>query len=131
MTSQNVSCELSKAKKRSPEVTKSRVVEDSVGVLSSERHQVGDLVSVDQYIVKTPGRLPTGFGREHESNMFHGGTIFREAASKYIHIKNQVSLGAGETVLAKQEFEAWLWDEARATVKHYHSDNGVFTSDMF
>jgi hypothetical protein len=26
--------------------------------------------------------------------MFHGGTIFTDAASKYIHVSNQVSLGA-------------------------------------
>jgi hypothetical protein len=63
--------------------------------------------------------------------MFHGGTIFRDAASKYIHVQNQVSLGAGETVNAKLRFEEWLWEEARAAVKHYHSDNGVFTAEYF
>jgi hypothetical protein len=31
---------------------------------------------MDQYVVKTPGRLPTGYGRESHTNMFHGGTIF-------------------------------------------------------
>ena len=56
-------------------------------------------------MVKTPGCLPTGFGRESITNMFHCGTIFRDAASKYIHVQNQVSLGAGETVNAKVGFE--------------------------
>ena len=56
-------------------------------------------------MVKTPGKLPSGYGREADHNMFHGGTIFRDAASKYIFVKNQVSLGAGETVAAKREFK--------------------------
>jgi hypothetical protein len=81
-------------------------------------------VSLDQNVVKTPGRLPTGFGKESNTNMFHGGTIFRDAASKYIHVQNQVSLAAGETVNAKMKFEEWLWETARARIKHYHSDNG-------
>eukprot|EP00956_Cyclotella_meneghiniana_P008774 scaffold12007_cov42-Cyclotella_meneghiniana.AAC.5 len=28
-------------------------------------------------------------------------------------------------------FEEWLWGQARVTVKHYHSDNGVFDSTLF
>ena len=63
--------------------------------------------------------------------MFHSGTIFRDACSKYIFIKNQVLLGAGETISDKNEFETWLWDTARVAVKHYHSDNGVFTAEAF
>ena len=62
-------------------------------------------MSTDQYVVNTPGRLPEGFGQEHERNKFHGGTIFRDAASNVIHVKNQVSLGAGETIMSKEIFE--------------------------
>jgi transposase InsO family protein len=40
-------------------------------------------------------------------------------------------LGAGETVNAKLRFEDWLWETARARVKHYHSDNGIFTAEAF
>ena len=50
---------------------------------------------------------------------------------KYIHVQNQVSLGAGETVNAKIGFEEWLWEQARLSVKHYHSDNGVFAAEIF
>ena len=124
-------CQMSSAKQRKPNVSKSKVVESSVGSISKEQYQTGDFVSMDQYVVKTPGRLPSGYGREADHNMFHGGTIFRDAASKYIFVKNQVSLGAGETVTAKREFEEWLWEEARVSVKHYHSDNGVFKAEMF
>ena len=45
---------------------------------------------MDQYVVKEPGRLPTGFGREAEHNMFHGGTIFRDACSKENHKESGV-----------------------------------------
>ena len=125
------SCELSRAKQRKAPVVKAKVNESSEGAISRDQYQPGDFVSIDQYVVKTPGRLPTGFGQESEQNMYHGGTIFRDAASKYIHVSNQVSLGAGETVLSKRNFEDWLWEEARLRIKHYHSDNGVFTAELF
>ena len=75
--------------------------------------------------MKNPGRFPTGYDRESGTNMYYGGTLFRDAASKYIYVRNHVSLGAGETVAVKREFEKWLYEEARV-VKHYHSDNVVF-----
>lgn len=62
--------------------------------------------------VKTPGELPSEFGCESHTNMFHGHTIFCNAALKYLRIKNQVSLGAGETVNLKLKFEEWLWEQA-------------------
>ena len=69
---------------------------------------------MDQYVVKNPGHLPTGYGRESDTNMFHGSTLFRDAASK-------------------REFEEWLYEEAsaRLAVKHYHSNNGVFNAGIF
>ena len=73
-------------------------------------------MSCDQYVVRTPGRLIEGYGKEAEHNMYHGGTIFRDAASKYIHVENQVSLGAGDTTVAKLKFEEWLWEQARVSV---------------
>ena len=125
------SCNLSRARQKKAKVVRSKAIESSIGAISRDKYVPGDFVSMDQYVVKEPGRLPTGFGREAEHNMFHGGTIFRDACSKYIFIKNQVSLGAGETISAKNEFETWLWDTARVAVKHYHSDNGVFTAESF
>ena len=46
-------------------------------------------------------------------------------------MENQVSLGAGETILSKVKFEEWLWEQAAAEIRHLHSDNGIFTSDVF
>lgn len=52
------------------------------------------------------------FGRESWTNMFYGDTIFRDAASKYIQIEIQVSLGVGETVNSQLKFEDWQWEQA-------------------
>ena len=92
----------------------SKAVAEAEGILFSKKYETGDFVSMDQYVVKTPGRLPSGYGRESNVNMFHGGTIFRDAASKIIHIENQVSLGAGETLAYKVSFEQWLWEISMA-----------------
>ena len=59
-------------------MVKTKAVKESEGSLSREQYQPRDFVSLDQYVVPTPGRLPTGYGREHAHNMFHGGTIFRD-----------------------------------------------------
>ena len=125
------SCQLARAHQRKPNVQKTKAVPESAGALSREKVEVGDFVSMDQYVVRTPGRLPTGYGREPDTSKFHGGTIFRDAASKIIHVENQVSLGAGDTIQAKIRFEDWLYNEAATRVKHYHSDNGVFTAELF
>jgi hypothetical protein len=125
------SCQMARAKQRKPDIKRSKAVPEEVGALSRDKYEVGDFVSMDQYVVKTPGRLPTGYGKESHVNMFHGGTIFRDSSSKYIHVQNQISLGAGETINSKIAFEEWLWETARVRVKHYHSDNGVFTAQEF
>ena len=56
------SCQLSRAKLRKPKITRSKVVSEAEGILSSEKYETGDFVSMDQYVVKTPGRLPSGYG---------------------------------------------------------------------
>ena len=125
------SCELARAKRRNPEVAKRYEIEEKQGILACEESKVGDFVSMDQYVVKTPGRLPTGYGRERPENKYSGGTIFNDASSGAIWVENQVSLGAFETVMSKARFEDWLYDLARIEVKKYRSDNGVFKADEF
>ena len=73
---------------------------------------------MDQYVIKMLGRLAEGYGCKADHNKFYGGTMFRDAASKIIHIKNQVSLNAGKTVNAKLQFEEWLYKQAAVTVRH-------------
>ena len=45
------------------------------GILSHNKYKPVDLVSVDQFVVNKPGRLPTGYVRESSSSRFHGGTL--------------------------------------------------------
>ena len=84
---------------------RSSLIPESEGALSRDRYEVGDFVSTDQFICKTPGRLPEGYGRESNNRRFQGGTIYNDAASGLIWVENQVSLGANETVMGKARFE--------------------------
>ena len=125
-------CSLARAKRRSPKVVRQEeAVKEKEAILSWDKYEAGDFVSMDQFIVKTPGRLLEGFGQEGANNRFHGGTIFNDAATGILWVENQVSLGAGKTILAKESFEQWLRETAGAEIKHLHSDNGVFNADEF
>ena len=126
-----MSCQLARAKKRSTGVTKKSSVKDKEGILTRDKYKPGDMVSVDQFVVKTPGRQLKGYGREGANGRYHGGTIYNDAASGAIHVENQVTLGAGDTILGKNRFEEWLREQAIVEVSHYHGDNGIFTADTF
>ena len=99
------SCLLGRAKKRSAGVNKHQPVLDKEGLLSRDKYEVGDFVSTDQFVVRTSGHLPNGYGREWRENFFHCGTICNDAASGLIWVENQVSLAANETLLGKLRFE--------------------------
>ncbi len=42
-----------------------------------------------------------------------------------------VSLGAGETLMAKECYEQWFWDLAATVIWHHHSDNEIFNAELF
>jgi hypothetical protein len=79
----------------------------------------------------TPDGLPEGYGHESAGQCFQGSTIYNDAVSGLIWVENQVSLGANETVMGKSCFEQWLWDMADTKVKHYHGDNGIFSTEEY
>jgi hypothetical protein len=112
------SCLLARARKRTPSMKQTRDLPESEGALSRDRYEVGDFVSIDQFICKTPGWLPKGYGHDTADRCFQGGTIYNDAASGLIWVENQVSIGANETVMGKSCFEQWLWDMAYTEVKH-------------
>ncbi len=124
-------CELAHAHRHPTGATKQLAVEEKAGILSANQYQVRDLVSMDQFVSGTPGRLFSGYGHEAQHNQFHGGTIFNYAASGAIWVEHQVSLGAGETICAKERFEEWLYELSCVEVARYNSDNGVFTAAEF
>ncbi len=94
------SCLLARAWKCTPNVKQTKDLPESEGA--------GDFVSTDQFICRTPGCLPEGYGHESADRCFQDGTIYNDAASGLIWVENQVSLGANETVMGKSHFEQWL-----------------------
>ncbi len=119
------SCLLACARKRTPNVKHSMVIPENEGAFSCNRYEVGNFLSTDQFICKTPGCLPESSGRESKERHLQGGMIYNDAASGLIWVDNQVSLVANETVMGKACFEQWLWDMAYAEVNHYHGNNGI------
>ena len=125
------SCELAWAWQRSPKVKKVHSNLDSEGAISRNQLEVGDFVSTDQFVCRTPGWLPGGYDCEGSNGWFHGGTIYNDAASTLLWVKNQVSLGSSETIMGKERFEQWLYDIACIEVKHFHGDNGIFSLEEY
>jgi hypothetical protein len=89
-----------------PKVKKVQSNPASEGAISRNKLDVGDFVSSNQFVCRTPGRLPSRYGSEGVNSRFNGGTIYNDAASGLIWVENQVSLDASET------FEQWLYDIA-------------------
>jgi hypothetical protein len=125
------SCELARAHQRSSNVKRVQPNQDAEGAITRNKLEVGDFVSTDQFVCRTPGRLPNGYGREGAKGRFNGGTIYNDAASGLIWVENQVSLGANETVMGKERFEQWMYDHACVEIKHFHGDNGIFSSEEY
>ena len=67
---------MARARQHKPNILKSKVIERNAGALSRDKYELGDMVSMDQCTVKTPGQLLTGHGHKADHNKFHGGTIF-------------------------------------------------------
>jgi hypothetical protein len=59
-----VACELARACRHPTGATKQLAVEEKEGILSANQYQVGDLVSMDQFVSGTPGWLFSGYRRE-------------------------------------------------------------------
>ena len=105
--------------------------------LDSKRHairkhamQPGDEVSVDQYVCRLPGRLPHTKGKESPTDRYHGGTLFYDNYSGYIHLHNQVSLRIGETLVGKRALDRFA-SQFGVKIKKFRCDNHPFNSQEF
>ena len=96
-------------KNRSTGTTKVNPLPKKQGALTRYKYYVGGFVSTDQFICKTPGRLPTGYVRYSTHFRFRGGTIYNNADVGLIWVYNQVSLGINVTVMKKSRLEKFLW----------------------
>jgi len=122
----------SKTTKSKPEgattpLTKTQMMEK---LLSKDVLIPGQRVSMDHFIVSTPGRLFSSRGRESEDRMYKGGVIFVDHASGYVHCEPVVNFTAGEALRAKRAFEKEMLSMG-VVVLNYHADNGVFTAQEF
>ncbi|MGH3053715.1 MAG: hypothetical protein ACRDL7_01895, partial [Gaiellaceae bacterium] len=100
------------------------------GKIKAEHLRPGDYVSLDHYETRVKGRLRTSRGHEREHEQLCGGTIFCDHASGLIDVRNQVTLGASDTLRSKLMFERMASSHG-VHVRNYRGDNGVFTSRDF
>ena len=123
-------CQLSKQTRRTEGAVNKKIRIEKDGALKKNLTAVGGRVSTDQFVSSLPGRLAHTYGKESAERQFSGGTIFIDEASEYIHIENQVSLGAPETVRSKLRFEREALRHG-VVIRGYHGDNGVYKSSLF
>jgi hypothetical protein len=80
---------LARARKCTPNVTQRRLLDNRDGALTRDQYNESDFVSTEQFICKTPGSLPTGYGHEPQYRHFRGGTnTLIDAASVLKWVKN-------------------------------------------
>ena len=123
-------CRLSRMTTRSTKVKRSQPLPDKFMNLKQDDLLPGDVVSLYQHQSSIKGRLPNTQGREKSHQQYCGGSIGVDHVISYILHRHQVSLRAHDTIKTKH-----IWEhEARQcdiNVKSYHSDNGIFVSDLF
>ena len=126
------SCAYGKAKRRAArsQRTKSQPEPKEEKVLSKDVLIPGQRISMDHFIVSTPGRLFNSRGSEPHDRMYKGGVIFVDHASGFVYVAPVVNFTAGEAIRAKREFESEMASMGITVVK-YHTDNGVFTAAAF
>jgi hypothetical protein len=90
---------------------------------------VGDCVSGDQLESTSPGLVPTYHGTPTTSK-HHTGTLFVYQASRFLYFMPHLSTGSEEAIAAKHHFEP-LVSSYNHHIKHYHTDNGVFSTKLF
>ena len=123
-------CNFAKAKRKNKGTVRQEIRKEKDGGLKKNILRVGAMISSDQYICSTPGRLPQTYGKESESSKYIGGTIFIDEASGKVFLENQVSTNATETIKAKNKFER---EASRFGIKilGYRADNGIYKSKEF
>jgi hypothetical protein len=55
------------------------------------------------------------------SAVFMEVPFYTDAASNFVYVECQISMGAGETVMGKTRFEQMCWNLAGVTIKNFHS----------
>jgi hypothetical protein len=125
-----VACQIAKQTRLGDETIRQMKVDEKEQMLRRGHLEPGQMVSVHQYVSALPGRLPHTKGKEPKQDKYCGGTTFLDHASTKIFIKNQVSLNAGETVMAKKAFEREAMSSG-VRIRGYHANNVPFNSEAW
>ena len=123
-------CQLGKQHRCTPDTSTTRLNPGQEMKIRAGDLKPGDRVSLDQYVCKTPGRLPHTFGKEHVKDWYNGGTLAYDHASQLIFLTNQISLAIGETLTGKHSFERFAALNG-VKIKSYRCDNQPFTAAKF
>ncbi len=123
-------CQLAKQKRTSTGSQSVHNKPDRIEALTRDAKEPGAQVHLDHYISTTPGRLPHTFGKERQSEKYHGGTFFVDSATRYTKARHQVTTTTGETLASKREFEREAADLG-VKIRSYRADNLVFDSELF
>jgi hypothetical protein len=123
-------CQLAKQHRRPTGSQKKQDRPESEMAIRRNNLKPGECISIDQYISRTPGRLPSTRGKESLRDRYSGGTLFVDHATALVFIKNQISLRVGETLQGKHEFERYA-EQHGVKVKSYHADNHPFGAKEF
>ena len=98
-------CEFGKGHRRPNKVNTTKKNPMNEHELKKDHLLQGQMVSADQYISRSPGRIYHTKGKSDISDMFSVGCVFIDHASGYVSIKHQVAINATETVKAKLTFD--------------------------
>lgn len=100
------------------------------GAISKDVLMPGWVIYSDQFTARVKGRsLPahSGIGKREE---YTGGTIFYDAAFKFLSVKLQVGYTVTKMIKSKLQFKQTALDVS-VQVHSYHNDNGIYHSDEF
>ena len=88
------------------------------------------MVSVDHYISRAPGRIYHTKGKSDQSDMFSGVCVFIDHASGYVRIMHQMAINTTENAKAKLTIEREAQSQG-VVIKRYLTGNGIFNSSEF
>jgi hypothetical protein len=91
--------------------------------------QPGDFVSVDQMVAGSPGLIPFTSGRPSKRR-YDTATLWVDHYSRFLYGHCQEDATVKSTLESKVGFESFAkW--FNVSIKHIHSDNGVFATKVF
>jgi len=98
------------------------------GVLSHNVLNPGQVIYSDQFSARVKGRgLPAHSGVVQKEE-YSGGTVFYDAASKFLCAELQVGYTTSEIIKSKLRFGC-LAADVGMRIHFYHTDNGIYHSD--